>query len=386
MDDKQTPTQVKPPSFTAGSQPSIAEVLQAHRGERHVIILHNFPDPDAISSAFSHQLVSAAFNITADILYGGRISHPQNVALVKLLGLELIRYTESVNLERYQGAVFLDNQGTNAEEIVAALEAAHAPVLIVVDHHEVQARLEPEFSDIRRVGATATIYADYLEHRLLELDKSRKEHVLAATALTHGILTDTDGLIRAGAEEFRALAFLSQFRDAELLKQIMSQSRSKQTMELIRRALGNRVTVESFSIAGIGHLRAEDRDAIPQAADFLLTEENVHTAIVYGIVSGEDHPETLIGSMRTSKITLDPDEFIKEVFGKNAAGHYFGGGKLSAGGFEIPIEFLAGEHSEEYRERKWQVYDSQIKHKLFTKIGASSQPSEGMPITPQRSL
>ncbi|MGH9879428.1 MAG: DHH family phosphoesterase, partial [Nitrososphaerales archaeon] len=77
-----------------------------------------------------------------------------------------------------------------------------------------------------------------------------------------------------------------------------------------------------------------------------------------------------------SKITLDPDEFIKAVFGKNAAGRYFGGGKLSAGGFEIPIEFLAGDHSEDYRERKWQVYDSQIKHKIFTKIGVEPKEAE----------
>jgi len=79
---------------------------------------------------------------------------------------------------------------------------------------------------------------------------------------------------------------LSRFTDAELLGHILRQARSKQVMEVIRRALGDRVTVESFTIAGIGYVRAEDRDTIPQAADFLLTEENIHTAIVYGIVVG----------------------------------------------------------------------------------------------------
>lgn len=365
----------KKAALALGPTPHISQVLEAHRGERHAIVLHNFPDPDAISSAFAHRLISAGFHIAADILYSGKISHPQNVALVKLLSIDLIRHDEDVDLSRYEGAVFIDNQGTSSEEIVKALEAAGVPVVIVVDHHEAQGRLQPEISDIRRIGATATIYAEYLEQGLLELDKNHKEHTLAATALMHGIMTDTDNLIRAGEEDFHAVGYLSQFRDAELLKQIMSQARSKQTMEVIRRALGNRVIAENFSIAGIGNLRAEDRDAIPQAADFLLTEENVHTAIVYGIVLG-DNQESLIGSMRTSKITLDPDEFIKAVFGKNAAGRYFGGGKLSAGGFEIPIEFLAGDHSEDYRERKWQVYDSQIKHKIFTKIGVEPKEAE----------
>ncbi len=357
---------------------TLGSLLAAHRGERHLIVLHKFPDPDAISAAFTHRLISAAFDISADILHSGKLSHPQNVALVKLLGVELIPYSDAVDLSPYTGAVFLDNQGTSAEEILAAIEARRIPVLAVIDHHEPQTRLQPQFSDLRRVGATATLYAEYLQHGdLIQFDKGHKDHVLAATALMHGILTDTDGLIQAGAEDFQAVAYLSQFRDAALLKQIMRQARSKQTMEVIRRALGNRAAVESFSIAGIGYLRAEDRDAIPQAADFLLTEENVHTAMVYGIVLGDHGEETLSGSLRTSKLTLDPDEFIKTVFGKNAAGRYFGGGKLAAGGFEIPIDFLAGDQSnEEYRERKWQVYDSQVKQKVFSKLGLKRSPVE----------
>jgi nanoRNase/pAp phosphatase (c-di-AMP/oligoRNAs hydrolase) len=143
-------------------------------------------------------------------------------------------------------------------------------------------------------------------------------------------------------------------------------------LEIIRRALGDRVTVESFSIAGIGYVRAEDRDAIPQAADFLLTEDNIHTAIVYGIVLGPDQQEKVIGSLRTAKITLDPDEFLKDAFGKDETGHYFGGGKQLAGGFEVSIGFLSGDTTEEYRDLKWHVYDSQIKQKLFSKIGVSA--------------
>jgi hypothetical protein len=33
-------------------------VLEQHRGERHVIVLQDFPDPDAISSAYAHQLLA----------------------------------------------------------------------------------------------------------------------------------------------------------------------------------------------------------------------------------------------------------------------------------------------------------------------------------------
>ena len=104
-----------------------------------------------------------------------------------------------------------------------------------------------------------------------------------------------------------------------------------------------------------------------------LSEENVHTVIVYGIVTSDEQEEMLIGSLRTSKITIDPDQFIKETFGRDEVGHFFGGGKPMAGGFEIPIGFLAGDSTEEFRDLKWQVYDQQIKQKIFAKIGIESE-------------
>jgi nanoRNase/pAp phosphatase (c-di-AMP/oligoRNAs hydrolase) len=352
----------------------LIEILQRHTGERHVIVLHEFPDPDAIATAFAHRLISSAYSIETDILYGGKISHRQNIALVKLLGIDLVPYTDSYDLSGYQGAVFVDNQGTTVDEIVTALEAAKVPILIIVDHHEPQDRLTAEYSDIRKVGATATIYAEYLENGPFSLDGANKDHVIAATALMHGILTDTAGFIRAAPEDFRAAAYLSRFRDADLLAQIMSQARPKQVMEIIRRALGDRVIVENVSVAGIGYLRAEDRDAIPQASEFLMTEENVHTAIVFGIMKESDQAESLVGSMRTSKITFDPDDFIKDVFGKNQDGFYYGGGKTSAGGFSIPIGFLTGDYDEKFQQMKWEVFDLQVKHKILTKLGVEQKP------------
>jgi len=189
------------------------------------------------------------------------------------------------------------------------------------------------------------------------------------TALMHGIMTDTNAFIRANSEDLLAAAYLSKYRDAELLKLIMSRSRTKQVMEIIQLALGNRVNVDNYSIAGVGYLRAVDRDAIPETTDFLLTEENVHTAIVYGIVRNDADEETLVGSLRTNKYTLDPDEFIKDAFGKDSSGNYFGGGKMSAGGFSISVDFLSGNYQEEFSQLKWEVYDKQIKTKIFNKIG-----------------
>ena len=55
----------------------LADVLEAHRGEKHLVVLHDFPDPDAISSASAHRLISAEYDIDVDVVYTGKISHSQ---------------------------------------------------------------------------------------------------------------------------------------------------------------------------------------------------------------------------------------------------------------------------------------------------------------------
>jgi nanoRNase/pAp phosphatase (c-di-AMP/oligoRNAs hydrolase) len=346
----------------------LEQYLKEHRGERHIVVIQDFPDPDAISAAFAHQLISAQFDIDVDIVYERRISHPQNIALVRLLDLELIRHNETFDFSKYAGAVFIDNQGTTTG-LLDLLIKAQVPLLMIIDHHERQERIQAEFTDIRRIGATATIYTEYIQEGLLTLDRSNPDHIKCATALMHGLRSETNDLVRAKEDEFLAAAFLSQFYDPALLSEILQQQRSSRVMEVIKKALENRTVISNVSVSGIGYLRAEDRDAIPQAADFLLTEENVHTAIVFGIIV-DGAREVLSGSMRTSKLTVDPDEFLKETFGKDERGIFFGGGRQHAGGFEIPIGFLSGSGEEEYTKLKWIVYDQQVRHRIFAKIGA----------------
>ena len=373
MKDSDTPNE----KVAEANRPQVAsftEALERHRGEKHVIVLQDYPDPDAIACAMAHRLIAARYGIESTVMYAGKISHQQNLALVNLLAIQLTRYNDEIHLDTFNGSVFVDNQGTTST-LTAELAAANVPALIVVDHHEHQELLNPEFADIRRVGACATIYVDYIRSGLLELNAERSNHVHLATALMHAIQTETGGFVKANKEEFQAAAFLSNFYDPNLLAQVMSQSRSKQVMEIIRRALENRELRENFSISGIGYVRAEDRDAIPQAADFLLTEENVHTAIVFGLVTSDDGMETVVGSLRTMKATIDPDELLKSAFGKSQQGHYFGGGKRAAGGFEIPVGFLSGNPDDNYRQLKWEVFNKQVRQRFLERLGLNRAPT-----------
>ena len=314
--------------------------------------------------------------IEVDVVYEGRISHQENLALVNLLSIDLIRFSDGVPLDRYDGAVYIDNQGTTTR-LADRLGDAEIPALAVIDHHAPQGVLQPEFTDVRPVGAAATIVIDYLRSgEILELDPDDTNHVKLATALVHGLRTETHGLVRAGAEELLAAAYLSRLLDPELLEGIMRVQRSHGTMDVIETALSDRLIRGGFSLAGVGYLRHADRDAIPQAADFLITEENVHTAVVYGIVQGEGERELVVGSIRTSKVTLDVDQFLKGALGSDLQGRYYGGGREGAGWFEIPVGFLEGTQDSEHMRLKWTTFNRQIRGKILGAAGIEEDEEE----------
>ena len=367
---KQTGASPEQPLFGNDARATeLCEFLERHRGEVHIAALQDYPDPDAISSALAYRLIAEKYDIQVDLVYEGRVSHQENLALVLLLDIELIRFTEGLPLDRYDGAVFIDNQGTTTR-LTDRLQELEVPTVAIIDHHAPQGILDAEFTDIRPVGAAATIVTDYLRSgKLLELRGDNDEHIRLATALMHGLRTETTGLLRSGPHEFQAAAFLCRFMDPSLLESILRVQRSRGTMEVIRVALTGRVVRGGFSIAGVGYLRHADRDAVPQATDFLLTEENVHSAIVYGILIGEGEREVVVGSVRTSKVTLDVDQFLKSALGADLRGRYYGGGRVRAGGFEIPIGFLEGTDDPNQTKLKWDAFHRQIQAKLLRAAG-----------------
>ncbi|HEX6133753.1 MAG TPA: bifunctional oligoribonuclease/PAP phosphatase NrnA [Longimicrobiales bacterium] len=350
--------------------------LRLHGGERHCVALQDYPDPDAIACAFAYRLLAASVDTDVEILYEGRISHQENLALVHLLDIELTRVTDSLPIDHYDGAVFIDNQGTTTR-LTDRLHKANVPTIAIIDHHAPQGLLEAEYTDIRPIGAAATIFADYLRSgEVLSLDETSTTHAQLATALVHALRSETNGFIRAGPEEFAAASYLSRFTDQPLLESILRVQRSRGTMEVIRIALTDRIVIGGWSIAGVGYLRHADRDAIPQATDFLQTEENVHTAIVYGLLLGEGDREVIVGSVRTSKVTLDVDQFLKTALGSDTRGRYYGGGRSRAGGFEIPVGFLEGTADPEQMRLKWEAFNQQIRGKLMRAAGLDTENAE----------
>jgi len=97
----------------------LRQMFDRHRGQHQLILLQDFPDPDALSSAWTYKLMAEQYDINCDIIYAGALSHQENIALVKLTGLPLQRWTletaKNKDLSLDKGCVFIDNQGTNCQ-------------------------------------------------------------------------------------------------------------------------------------------------------------------------------------------------------------------------------------------------------------------------------
>jgi nanoRNase/pAp phosphatase (c-di-AMP/oligoRNAs hydrolase) len=180
---------------------AVRRLLETHRGDRQLVLMQDFPDPDALSAAWAYKLIAANYKIECDIVYAGTLSHQENIALVRLTGLPARRWIAAVdnpNLPNYQGLVLVDNQGTTSQ-LYKHLRAAGLPLVLVIDHHAPQSKLDAEFIDLRpHIRATATILTQYLQQGLLTLDRNNSKHTKCATALMHGLRADTNQLMHAG--------------------------------------------------------------------------------------------------------------------------------------------------------------------------------------------
>jgi nanoRNase/pAp phosphatase (c-di-AMP/oligoRNAs hydrolase) len=363
------PARPEPEATSAGRAAELARLLETRRGERHIVALQDFPDPDALSCGMAYREIARRFGIEADLVYDGQISHPENRALVNLLQVPVARY-DGAPLGGYSAAVFVDNQGATTH-LTEPLKAAGVPTLAVIDHHDPDDVLDPIYSDVRPLAAAATILAEYLASgALLTLEEGNEHHTRLATALMHGIHSETDGFVRARPPEYRAAAFLSRYMDPDLLEEVLCVQKSRAALLVIERALRSRTVRNGVSVTGVGHVRWGDRDAIAVAADFLLTEDNVHTSIVYGLLAQEDGREVVSGSLRTRSSTMQVDNFLKNALGDDLRGRPYGGGRSRAGGFEIELGFLKGADDDPAQELlQWRLYDRRIRRKIFREVG-----------------
>lgn len=300
------------------SSEDLRNVLSEIRNGTLGIVLHDNPDPDAMASGMALKRIAEHFGVKAEILYGGNIGHQENRAMVNLLEVEL-KHLSRVDLRKYDKIALVDCSIPGKYNSLPE----NIPVSIVIDHHPVDVeKISAEFVEVRNdVGATSTILTKYLQEMNIPPDS------LLATALMYGIRTDTNNFRRnVHPADFSAAAFLHPFVDQEILEQLTSPDISTETLDVIGEAIKNRKVKGSILVTTVGMIR--DRDALVQAADYLLRLEGITTVLVIGI--SEDK---ILVCARNRDIRLNIGEIMARAYGDIGSA----GGHAHAAAAEIPL-------------------------------------------------
>lgn len=244
----------------------LSSLFENYRDRKHLVVLQGTPDPDAISSALALEAVGELFGIETTILTFANVSHHENRALVKRLEINLQRYSESIDLSAFAIYSIVDSQ-KGYTPIDFKLKDAEVQFFAFIDHHREEPSPPPAlFVDVRpHYGSVATIVTEYLMEAFPKgLEPTDSQHLRLATALMHGIRSDTQKFRYATQYEFKSAAFLAPCVDNNAIETIERRVLTSSMLGVLENALVNRKMHDNFIFSDVGFVRSGDRDIIPQ--------------------------------------------------------------------------------------------------------------------------
>jgi nanoRNase/pAp phosphatase (c-di-AMP/oligoRNAs hydrolase) len=272
-------------------------------GSHQVLIVIN-ADPDAIASAMAVRrlLWRKVPNVTISNI--NVINRPDNLAMVRLLGVNLIPFAD-IQVDQFSRVVIVDSQPDH-NEIMSSLDAH-----VIIDHHP-DSGCKARYVDIRpQYGATSTILTEYL--RSAKIQPSSK----LATGLYHGIKTDTNDFKgKTQIEDVRAFQYLFNYANIHLARKIEQADLRFDLLKYFKIALQNMRRRKGKVYVHLGNV--VNPDVCVLIADFFMRVNTVTWSIVSGICE-----KKLIIIFRNDGIRKNAGKVAKEGFGMlgNAGGH-----------------------------------------------------------------
>jgi nanoRNase/pAp phosphatase (c-di-AMP/oligoRNAs hydrolase) len=297
-----------------------------------LILTHDFPDPDAIASAFALQhLAQSAFGIEARIAYGGILGRMENRAMVRTLRIRMHRF-HPVLLKRHSNVALVDTQPSFKNNPFPGNRKA----ALVLDQHSSDTVPEAGFAIVdSECGATCVLVAQALLHTGTDIPAR------VATALAYGILTDTLDLYRARRPDV-AQTYLEVLPHADMraLARIQNPVRPRKFFSVLGRGIRDAVQYRRLVSTHLGSVDTPDR--VSQVAEFLLTYRRAQWCFATGRFRGRLH-----ASLRTIRQDAQAGEVLRDVFDKrNQAG---GHGAIAGGSCRVGLD--ASEEKWAERER-----------------------------------
>lgn len=241
--------------------------------DNHIYIqMHNFPDPDAIASAYGLQNLLAHKQINSTICYKGKADCGSMNAMIRLLGINIVEYSELSNMTEAAKIILVDAQKGNANIIDMPGEE-----IICIDHHPTYEQADYIYSDIRpEVGACASIIAQYFFDNDVIIDKN------VATALLYGIKIDTANMTRGVSElDLDMFYRIYGLADKKLISELDNSVLRQTDLKHYANAIESINTINRISFANTG---VDCPDAIiASISDFIMQLDTTDITVVYSI-------------------------------------------------------------------------------------------------------
>jgi len=303
------------------SQAKLEELLGLLGGAESVLILtHDNPDPDAVSSASClSYIISKKLGIRVRIGYGGIIGRAENRTMLRLLKIHTAKLTEA-RIRKHKSIILMDTQPLTGNNSLPR----RVPVKGVIDHHPQRKSTRAPFLDIRPDhGALATMLTEYLFSSGLDIPTS------LATALFYGIASETQDLGREVADA-DAAAYLALFpkTNKKLLSKIRQPTVPREQFAYIARAIKNAATYKHSIATSLG--RVDNPDIVAQVAEMMLTLRRMTWSMSTG-----RHKDTILVSLRTTRVKANAGRVAGRVIGRmgTAGGHdMVAGGQITCSG------------------------------------------------------
>lgn len=282
----------------------------------HVYIqMHNFPDPDAIASAFGLQELLKYRGVDATICYKGKIERYSTEKMCQLLAIELENIEDiTEKLSDNDEVILVDAQKGNSNIINIAGDE-----IICIDHHPTFEQQQYQFTDIRpEVGACASIIAQYFMENDIPMDKR------IATALSFGIRMDTKNLSRGVSKlDMEMLYQMFDLCDQDVIHNLENSNLYFEDLLAYSKAIYSIQVYDNVSFADTG--RDCPEGLIASVSDFMLALVEVTFSIVYSRKS-----DGIKLSIRSEGSKLDAGKVVREALEGIGNG---GGHAEMAGGF-----------------------------------------------------
>lgn len=317
------------------------ELLRQINREHIYIQTHNFPDPDAIASAYGLQRLLEYNGVPATICYKGKIDRYNTEKLRELMEIELLEVDElTETLKGADEVILVDAQKGNSNIIDIAGDE-----IICIDHHPLNEKAGYRFADIRPgVGACASIIAQYFFDNGIPMDQR------IATVLTYGIRVDTNNLSRGvSALDMEMLYRMFEDCDYDIIHLLENSNLCFEDLMAYSTAISSIEVYDNISFADTGENCPEA--LIASVSDFMLALVEVSFSVVY---SQKD--EGLKISVRSENPSaLDAGKIIGQALQGIGNG---GGHAAMAGGF---VPFTGS-------RKEAKILTDSIKERLITEI------------------